>query len=60
MGIDVPLWPYCAELFPNHMRAKGMAVCTTTVALTSLVYLEVASTAFANIGWKFYMVRLLS
>ncbi|KEF53482.1 uncharacterized protein A1O9_10457 [Exophiala aquamarina CBS 119918] len=56
MGIDVPLWPYCAELFPNHVRAKGMAVCTTTVALPSLVYLEVASTAFANIGWKFYMV----
>ncbi|KAK5047104.1 hypothetical protein LTR84_007047 [Exophiala bonariae] len=56
MGIDVPLWPYCAELFPTHMRAKGMAICTATVALTSLVYLEVASTAFANIGWKFYMV----
>jgi Sugar (and other) transporter len=59
MGIDVTLWPYCAELFPNHLRSKGVAICTTVVSLTSLIYLEVASTAFARIGWKFYMVCLI-
>jgi hypothetical protein len=26
------------------------------VALTDLVYLQVTATAFANIGWKFYLV----
>jgi hypothetical protein len=28
------------------------------VALTDLVYLQVTATAFANIGWKFYLVSV--
>jgi hypothetical protein len=27
-----------------------------TVALTDLVYLQATTTAFANIGWRFYLV----
>lgn len=46
-----------AELFPNHLRAKGLCIVVATLALTDLVYLQVSATAFANIGWKFYLVR---
>lgn len=34
-----------------------MAICTMVYSLTTLIYTEVAATAFGNIGWKFYMVR---
>ena len=58
MGIDTTLWVFCGEIFPNHVRAKGMAICTLSFCLTGLVYLEVAATAFANIGWKYFLVCL--
>jgi hypothetical protein len=30
-----------------------------TVALTDLVYLQATTTAFANIGWRFYLVFII-
>jgi len=33
-----------SEIFPNHLRARGMAMVIATIALTDLVYLEVAET----------------
>ena len=56
-GIDTCGFVYYAELFPNHLRAKGLALVVATICLTEIVYLEVSPTAFANIGWKFYLVR---
>ncbi|OAL26939.1 hypothetical protein AYO22_03883 [Fonsecaea multimorphosa] len=53
---DTAGFVFYAELFPNHMRAKGLSVIVCTIALTDLVYLQVSATAFANIGWKFYLV----
>ncbi|KAI1629151.1 general substrate transporter [Exophiala viscosa] len=59
MGIDVAGVVFYSELFPNHLRAKGIALSIGTIALTDLVYLQVAATAFANIGWKFYLVFII-
>ncbi|CAK7237143.1 hypothetical protein SCUCBS95973_009861 [Sporothrix curviconia] len=56
VGVDTTLWIFCSEIFPNHLRAKGIAICTLSFCLTGLVYLEVAATAFANIGYKYYLV----
>jgi hypothetical protein len=41
------------------MRAKGVAASIATMALTDLVYLQVMTTAFANIGWKYFLVSFI-
>lgn len=33
-----------SEIYPNHLRARGLAIVIATVAITDLVYLEVAET----------------
>lgn len=59
MGVDVAGVVFYSELFPNHIRAKGVCLSMATVALTDLVYLQATTTAFANIGWRFYLVSLI-
>ncbi|KAF2107746.1 general substrate transporter [Lophiotrema nucula] len=59
MGVDVAGVVFYSELFPNHIRAKGVCLSMATVALTDLVYLQVTTTAFATIGWKFYLVFII-
>jgi hypothetical protein len=54
--IDTAGFVYYAEVFPNHLRAKGVSAAICCSALIDVLYLQVASTAFANIGWKFYLV----
>ncbi|OQV02402.1 hypothetical protein CLAIMM_07606 [Cladophialophora immunda] len=58
-GIDVAGVVFYSEIFPNHLRAKGVAMSIAAVALTDLVYLQVTATAFANIGWKFFLVFII-
>jgi MFS family permease len=55
-GIDTCGFVYYAELFPNHLRAKGLALAVATFCITDIVYLQVSPTAFADIGWRFYLV----
>ncbi|KAF2469502.1 general substrate transporter [Lindgomyces ingoldianus] len=59
MGVDVAGVVFYSELFPNHIRAKGVCLSMATVALTDLVYLQATTTAFANIGWKFYLIFII-
>jgi hypothetical protein len=33
-GVDCNLYPYLSEIFPNHIRVKGMALSVTGVCLT--------------------------
>ena len=56
IGIDVAGIVFFGELFPNHIRAKGFALAVATKAISDLVYLQSASTAFDRIGWKFNLV----
>jgi MFS family permease len=58
-GIDGAGVVFYAEVFPNHLRAKGVSLAIATTALASLAYLQVTATAFANIGWRFFLVRPL-
>ena len=59
MGVDVAGVVFYSELFPNHIRAKGVCLSMATVALTDLVYLQATTTAFANIKWRFYLVFIV-
>lgn len=56
IGVDVAGIVFYGEIFPNHIRAKGFSMAVGTKALTDLVYLEAASTAFTNIGWRFFLL----
>lgn len=59
-GVDVAGVVFYSELFPNHIRSKGVSLCMVSIALTDLVYLQATSSAFANIGWKFFLVSSTS
>ena len=56
VGIDVCGVVWYSEIFPNHIRAKGVAMAVMSIAITDLIYLQATAEAFANIGWKFYLV----
>ena len=58
LGVDVGGNVFYAEVFPNHIRHKGVSITNAVLALADLVYLEVTPVAFANIGYKFFLVRL--
>ena len=55
-GLEVSVSVYLSEIFPTHIRPKGMAIGLTTFAVVATIYLEVAAIAFAGIGWKYYLV----
>ncbi|KAL1967007.1 hypothetical protein VTN77DRAFT_3531 [Rasamsonia byssochlamydoides] len=59
-NIDVTTYVYTSEIFPNHIRAKGMSVSIVGYFSSLIIYLQVAPTAFASIGWKFYLVFLIA
>lgn len=50
---------YFAELFPAHMRNKGMTIGMATISLMNIMWLQSAPTAFENIGWKFYLCFII-
>lgn len=56
LGVDVGGNVFYSEVFPNHIRSKGVALANLVLALPDLVYLQVTPYAFANIGWRFFLV----
>ncbi|EXJ74794.1 uncharacterized protein A1O5_01490 [Cladophialophora psammophila CBS 110553] len=52
-GVDVAGIVFYSELFPNHLRAKDKGTLLTGCNDV------VTATAFANIGWKFYLVFII-
>jgi hypothetical protein len=57
--VDGPTWFYTAELFPTHLRGKGMVIGTGTYALSSLVWVMSGPTAIKNIGWRFFLIFII-
>jgi len=54
--VDGPTWFYTAELFPTHLRSKGMVIGTGTYALSSLIWVMSGPTAIKTIGWHFFLI----
>lgn len=54
--LDNALVVYLPELFPNHLRAKGVALGIAALDLTDLVPLFVTPVAIRTIGWRYYLV----
>ncbi|ETI26159.1 hypothetical protein G647_02936 [Cladophialophora carrionii CBS 160.54] len=55
-GIDVVGYVYCSEIFPTTIRSQGVAWSLAGTFLSTLVYVEAAPTALANIKWKYYII----
>jgi hypothetical protein len=47
---------YTSEIFPTELRAQGVAFSMQGLFLSSILWTAVASPAFANIGYRFYIV----
>jgi hypothetical protein len=58
-AIDGPQFCYLTELFPSHFRAKGVSLGVATFSLTNIIWLQAAPSAFASIGWKFYLCLII-
>jgi hypothetical protein len=50
---------YISELWPMHLRAKGMSLGVAMISLMNIVWLQSAPTAFENIGWRFYLCFII-
>ncbi|UPK95891.1 hypothetical protein LCI18_006826 [Fusarium solani-melongenae] len=58
-ALDSAQFVYLGELFPTHIRAKGVSLGCGTLALMNVIWLSVAPTAFNDIGWKFYLCFII-
>ncbi|OAA60210.1 General substrate transporter [Niveomyces insectorum RCEF 264] len=57
--LDGTQYVYFAELFPQHLRAKGMTIGMAAISLMNVMWLQAAPTAFKNISWKFYLCFII-
>ena len=54
--IDATQYVYVCEIFPNHLRAAGVALGLSSFYLASEITLVAAPIALESVGWKFYLV----
>ncbi|EXJ77940.1 hypothetical protein A1O3_09099 [Capronia epimyces CBS 606.96] len=57
--VEGPYYYYAPELFPTHLRAKGMAITIGTFTLFSIMWTQVTPTAIKNIGWRYFLVFII-
>ena len=53
---DATSYIYASEIFPTPVRAKGLAVSISGLFVATIIFLQCAPTAFAAIGWRYYVV----
>jgi MFS family permease len=49
---DASSYVYCSEIFPTGVRAHGLGTSIAGLFGSTLLYTQVAPTAFSTIGWK--------
>ncbi|CAH0028729.1 unnamed protein product [Clonostachys rhizophaga] len=54
--MDATSYVYCSEIFPTPVRAIGTGFSVSGLFSATLVYTQVAPIAFAQIGWRYYLV----
>ena len=57
--LDVTGFTYYADIFPNHLRAKGVSVGIGGSAVVTLILTQCAGIAFRNVGWRFFLVFII-
>jgi Sugar (and other) transporter len=59
MFLDGCSFWYVGEIFPSHLRANGFALAMAGFCLADIIWLGAAPTAFAQIGWKYYLFFII-
>jgi len=57
--MDATSYVYCSELFPTPLRAQGTGFSVAGLFTATLIYTQTAPTAFAAVGWKFYILIII-
>ncbi|KAJ5080813.1 general substrate transporter [Penicillium angulare] len=57
--VDAATYVYCSEIFPTHIRSRGMSWSLAILFLSTVAYLIPAPTAFAQVGWKYHLLFIL-
>ncbi|KIY00648.1 uncharacterized protein Z520_03311 [Fonsecaea multimorphosa CBS 102226] len=57
--LDGPMYFYAAEIFPTHLRAQATSMAMASFCLSNIIWLQAAPTAFANIGWHYYLIFII-
>jgi MFS family permease len=57
--LDGGQFVYMGEIFPTHLRAKGISLGMAGLCATNIVWLQVAPLAFETIKWKFYLCFII-
>ena len=57
--LDGTQFSYLGEIFPTHLRAKGVCLGVSMISLMNIIWLQSAPTAFNKIGWKFYLAFII-
>ncbi|KIX98805.1 uncharacterized protein Z520_05266 [Fonsecaea multimorphosa CBS 102226] len=59
LALDGTQFSYLGEIFPTHLRAKGVCLGVAMISLMNIIWLQSAPTAFETIGWKFYLCFII-
>lgn len=57
--LDASSYVYCAEIFPTSIRAQGVGFSVSGLFIMTLLYTQVAPTAFAAVGWRYLLLFIL-
>ena len=55
-SVDTVVYVYNAEIWPTHLRSKGVTFGLGSYFMFGIVYNSPAAQAFNDIGWKYYIV----
>ncbi|KAF2092538.1 sugar transporter family protein [Rhizodiscina lignyota] len=57
--LDAASFVYSSEVYPTNIRSRGVAMATFTYFAGCILYVTPGATAFANIGWKYFLVFVI-
>jgi MFS family permease len=60
LGYNTIQFVFQSEIFPLHLRAKGVAAATLAATTWNIVFNQASPSAFVTIGWKYYIVFVVT
>ena len=59
VALDGAAYYYVTEIWPTHLRSHGLGIAVASLCCTDIIYLQCAPLAFAQVGWKYYLVFII-
>lgn len=58
-GLDGTQFAYIGEIFPTHLRPKGMNLGVAGICLMNIIWLQSAPAGIANASWKYFLAYII-